>query len=1047
VSTFTPVDSHTDFIQLEHRTLDFWEENRIFSKLREENRGNPKWSFLDGPITANNPMGVHHAWGRTYKDLYQRYKAMTGHELRYQNGFDCQGLWVEVEVEKELGFENKQDIEEYGIDKFVQQCKDRVLKYSDIQTQQSIRLGYWMDWENSYYTMSEENNYTIWHFLKQVHDRGLLYRGDDVMPWCPRCGTALSEHEIATEGYKEITHPSIYVRFPLTDRDDESLLVWTTTPWTLSSNVAAAVKPEMEYIQASNDEEVLYLAKERKDVLPDDYEIQEELKGEDLIGLTYEGPFDELPAQEGAQHRVIPWEDVSGEDGSGIVHIAPGCGREDYELGKEFDLAVIAPLDEFGVFTEGFDWLTGISATDAAKKIFASLKEKGRLFQREQITHRYPVCWRCGTEVVFRLVDEWFISMDELREDIMEVAKQITWIPSYGLDHELDWLRNMDDWNISKKRYWGLALPIWECGDCETFTVVGSREELREKAVEGWEEFDGHTPHRPHIDKVKIECDSCGKPLTRVPDVGNPWLDAGIVPYSTLHYLTDPEYWQQWFPADFVTESLPGQFRNWFYSLLAMSTVLENERPFKTLLGHALVRDEQGNEMHKSLGNAIPFNEAADNMGVDVMRWIYAVQNPVQNLNFGYHIADEVRKKILTLWNTYSFFVTYANIDEFNPAATSTPVEERSDLDRWVIAKLHELIQTANEAYSNYDVARFIRSADQFINDLSNWYVRRSRRRFWRSENDQDKLNAYHTLYEALVTLTRLLAPVMPFMTEEMYRNLATGKLPNARESVHLTAFPEANEELIDTDLIRQIDTVIKVVSLGRAARNKADIKIRQPLPSMMIKPRYGYEKEAIRNLEEQILQELNIKTLEFIEDADNILKYRVSPVFSAIGSKYGELVPQIKQALERADDEAIASQVQAGEAVELTLDSQTVELLPDEIEVEMIEPEELAVVEDTGYVIGIRTEINEELLKEGMIRDLVRYIQNMRKEAGYQVEDHIAVGLSTEGRLAQAVQEHRDYLSNEVLADELSSNNISGEYSDSFTIRGDEIQVTIVRM
>lgn len=1047
MSTFTPVDSHTDFIQLEHRTLDFWEENRIFSKLREENRGNPKWSFLDGPITANNPMGVHHAWGRTYKDLYQRYKAMTGHELRYQNGFDCQGLWVEVEVEKELGFENKQDIEEYGIDKFVQQCKDRVLKYSDIQTQQSIRLGYWMDWENSYYTMSEENNYTIWHFLKQVHDRGLLYRGDDVMPWCPRCGTALSEHEIATEGYKEITHPSIYVRFPLTDRDDESLLVWTTTPWTLSSNVAAAVKPEMEYIQASNDEEVLYLAKERKDVLPDDYEIQEELKGEDLIGLTYEGPFDELPAQEGAQHRVIPWEDVSGEDGSGIVHIAPGCGREDYELGKEFDLAVIAPLDEFGVFTEGFDWLTGISATDAAKKIFASLKEKGRLFQREQITHRYPVCWRCGTEVVFRLVDEWFISMDELREDIMEVAKQITWIPSYGLDHELDWLRNMDDWNISKKRYWGLALPIWECGDCETFTVVGSREELREKAVEGWEEFDGHTPHRPHIDKVKIECDSCGKPLTRVPDVGNPWLDAGIVPYSTLHYLTDPEYWQQWFPADFVTESLPGQFRNWFYSLLAMSTVLENERPFKTLLGHALVRDEQGNEMHKSLGNAIPFNEAADNMGVDVMRWIYAVQNPVQNLNFGYHIADEVRKKILTLWNTYSFFVTYANIDEFNPAATSTPVEERSDLDRWVIAKLHELIQTANEAYSNYDVARFIRSADQFINDLSNWYVRRSRRRFWRSENDQDKLNAYHTLYEALVTLTRLLAPVMPFMTEEMYRNLATGKLPNARESVHLTAFPEANEELIDTDLIRQIDTVIKVVSLGRAARNKADIKIRQPLPSMMIKPRYGYEKEAIRNLEEQILQELNIKTLEFIEDADNILKYRVSPVFSAIGSKYGELVPQIKQALERADDEAIASQVQAGEAVELTLDSQTVELLPDEIEVEMIEPEELAVVEDTGYVIGIRTEINEELLKEGMIRDLVRYIQNMRKEAGYQVEDHIAVGLSTEGRLAQAVQEHRDYLSNEVLADELSSNNISGEYSDSFTIRGDEIQVTIVRM
>ncbi|MCF7805630.1 MAG: isoleucine--tRNA ligase [Candidatus Marinimicrobia bacterium] len=1027
--------------------LRFWENESIFQKLVKKNEDKPRWSFLDGPITANNPMGVHHAWGRTYKDLYQRYHAMNGHQLRYQNGFDCQGLWVEVEVEKELGFENKRDIEEYGIDRFVQKCKERVIKYSEVQTEQSIRLGYWMDWDNSYYTMSEENNYTIWHFLKQINERDMLYQGEDVMPWCPRCGTALSEHEIATEGYKEITHPSIYVKFPLVDRENESLLVWTTTPWTLSSNVAAAVKEDLDYIKVSDGEEAIYLAKERQEILDDKWEIVEELKGKELLGLQYEGPFDELPVQEGIEHKVIPWEEVSEDDGSGIVHIAPGCGREDFQLSKEFDLAVIAPLDEAGVYLEGFDWLSGQAAADITKDIFKNLKEKGRLFHREQITHRYPVCWRCGTEVVFRLVDEWFIDMDEIRYDIMEVAKQINWIPSYGLDHELDWLRNMDDWNISKKRYWGLALPIWECDDCDTFSVVGSKGELYERAVEGWDKFEGHTPHKPHIDKVKIECEECGGQMTRVPDVGNPWLDAGIVPYSTMHYLTNHEYWEKWFPADFVTESLPGQFRNWFYSLLAMSTVLENEPPFKTLLGHALVKDEHGEEMHKSSGNSIPFDEAADHMGVDVMRWIYATQNPVQNLNFGYSIADEIRKRILTLWNTYSFFVTYANIDEFHPEENFIPVEERSELDRWAIAKLHQLIQTAHKAYSEFNVAMFMRESERFIDDLSNWYVRRSRRRFWRSENDTDKYSAYHTLYESLVTLSKLLAPVVPFFTEEMYQNLVTDIANDASESIHLTAFPDADEALIDEVLIREIDTVIKVVSLGRAARNKANIKVRQPLQNMQIKPRYSYEVDAIHNLEKQILQELNIKSLEVVEEIDELVEYKVTPNFSAIGKKYGNLVPQIKAALEKTDQEAVAKQVEDGSSVTLELDQESVALLPEEIDVETVEPEDLAVVEDVGYLVAIDTEITEVLKKEGMVRDLVRYVQNMRKEAGYQVEDHIRVGYKAAGDLKEALEEHAEYFGNEVLADELSSNNIVGDYTETFTVGDNEIQVTIERV
>jgi len=1047
LSQFKPVDSNEDFIALEHRMLRFWEENNIFRKLVDQNRGNPRYSFLDGPITANNPMGVHHAWGRTYKDLYQRYQAMTGHELRYQNGFDCQGLWVEVEVEKELGFENKTDIEEYGIDKFVQRCKERVLKYSQVQTEQSIRLGYWMEWDNSYYTMSEENNYTIWHFLKKIHERNLLYKGKDVMPWCPRCGTALSEHEIATEGYKEITHPSIYVRFPLIDRENESLLVWTTTPWTLTSNVAAAVRPDLTYIQVSDGKEVLYLAKARKEVLGEEYAVLDQLKGEQLLDLTYRGPYDELSAQAGITHRVIPWEDVSEDDGSGIVHIAPGCGREDFELSHEYDLPVIAPLDEFGVYMDGFDWLSGRSVADIANEIFRDLKKKDLLFKREQITHRYPVCWRCGTEVVFRLVDEWFISMDELRTDIMSDARPITWIPEYGLDHELDWLRNMHDWNISKKRYWGLALPIWECEDCGIFTVIGSKEELQERAVEGWEAFDGHTPHKPHIDQVRINCDSCGKPISRIPDVGNPWLDAGIVPYSTLHYLTNHSYWEKWFPADFVTESLPGQFRNWFYSLLAMSTVLENEPPFKTLLGHALVRDEHGEEMHKSAGNAIPFDEAADNMGVDVMRWIYAEQNPVQNLNFGYNIADVVRKKVLTLWNTYSFFVTYANIDEFDPEREPVPIEERAELDQWLLAKLHKLIRIARESYSSCDVATFVRRSDRFIDDMSNWYVRRSRRRFWKSENDTDKLSAYQTLYETLLTLVKLLAPVMPFLTEAIYQNLAVSMLSEAKESVHLTSFPEYDEQLLNDELVREVDTVIKVVSLGRAARNRANIKVRQPLQQIRIKPRYSYEAEAIRKLQDQILQELNIKSLESVEESERLVDYRITPNFAAIGKKFGQLVPQIKQALEASDQEQVASRVQEGEPVTLTLEAKEVELFPAEITVETVEPEHLSIVEDAGYVVAIDTEITEELHKEGMIRDLVRYVQNMRKEAGFQVEDHIRMGYQTKGRLAKAIEQYFSYIQNEILAEEISSDNIVGDYTDQFTINGEEIQITIERV
>ncbi|MCH7955140.1 MAG: class I tRNA ligase family protein, partial [Candidatus Marinimicrobia bacterium] len=516
--------SKIDFIALEEEVLERWSQEDTFNKLREKNRGNKTFSFLDGPITANNPMGVHHAWGRTYKDIFQRYKAMQGFDQRYQNGFDCQGLWVEVEVEKELGFNSKKDIEKYGIDKFVEKCKERVRKYSAVQTEQSIRLGYWMDWENSYFTYSDENNYTIWSFLKKCYERGLIYKGDDVMPWCPRCGTSLSEHEIATEGYVEIKHPSVFAQFPLIGRENEYLLVWTTTPWTLAANVAAAVKDEIDYVKVENDGKILYMAEKRLQELNGDHKILENLKGKDLIGWKYDAPFKEIPVQEGIEHKVISWDEVSEEDGTGIVHIAPGCGREDYSLSKQYDLAIIKTLDEAGNYLEGFGELSGKNISEVNDWIFKNLREKNLLYQKRTISHRYPVCWRCKTELVFRLVDEWFISMDELRGDIQEVTKKINWMPSFGLDRELDWLSNMQDWNISKKRYWGLALPIYECKSCGHIDVIGSKEELKERALSGWDKFEGKSPHKPFIDEVTISCSKCGKEVSRIPEVGNPWL-------------------------------------------------------------------------------------------------------------------------------------------------------------------------------------------------------------------------------------------------------------------------------------------------------------------------------------------------------------------------------------------------------------------------------------------------------------------------------------------------------------------------------------------
>ena len=1026
---YQKVESWFNIVALEKDVLKFWEEQQIFKKLVEKNQHGPPWSFIDGPITANNPMGVHHAWGRTLKDLYQRYWAMNGRKLRYQNGFDCQGLWVEVEVEKELGFSSKRDIENYGIDQFVQQCKKRVRKYSQIMTEQSKRLGYWMDWANSYYTMSDENNYTIWSFLKKCFEKGLVYKGHDVMPWCPRCGTGISQHEMQ-EGYQETSHLSVVVRFPILSGNNEALLVWTTTPWTLSSNVATAVHPEFRYLKVRQGDWCYYLAKSRAEIVlsgQGSWEVLEELTGQELVerNFSYTGPFDELPVQQNVRtsHKILPWKDVTENEGTGIVHIAPGCGNEDFHLGKEYALPVIAPIDEDGCFTEGFNWLKGQHASEVAPQVAQNLQDKGLLYSQEQYVHSYGHCWRCSKELLFRLVDEWFIAMDPWREHIKEVAKQISWIPSFGLPLELDWLSNMRDWMISKKRYWGLALPIWQCPDCQNFTVIGGYDELKERAIEGWEEFAGHSPHRPWIDMVKIACPQCGKPMSRVADVGNPWLDAGIVAYSTVSYTRDRDYWKTWVPADLILECFPGQYRHWFYSLIAMSTMMEDLPPCKTILGHAPVYDEHGEEMHKSKGNAIWFDDAVETMGADVMRWIYCTQELSSPLNFGYKKAKFVRGRFFnTLWNSYAFFVNYARLIGFTPPKNPSELAKRPDFDRWIIAKLQLLIKKCRNSFEAYDVRSVCRAVEEFLELLSNWYIRNNRRRYWHAQMDDDTSFAFETLFECLSTVLKLLAPILPMITETCYQNMVRTVETDSPESVHLNDYPVANESLIDAELVEDMDTVVKIHKLALSAREKAKVKIRQPLSKLLIAPENATEVQAVKRFDDLLQEGLNVKKLVLLDiGAKRPVEYRVTPNKRVVGQTYKAKANTFLEAIELHQDELVESAKQGRESFTLEVQGATVVLASKALYINEVDPPNLSIVQDGESWVAFATELSEDLRLEGLMRDFLRQIQVLRKEIGLEIEDRITVRYETNSlRMETAIGRYKDFICQELLCDDL---------------------------
>jgi isoleucyl-tRNA synthetase len=1000
---FQPLPTVPDLPALEEEVLAAWEREAIFEALREQNRGGPRFSFFDGPVTANKALGVHTAWGRTLKDVFQRYKALRGFDQRYQNGFDCQGLWIEVGVERELGLNSKREIEEYGLENFARKCRDVVVWSSETLTEGSKRLGQWMDWGRDYFTFSDTNIEYVWRMLKTVHERDWLYLGHRSTEWCPRCGTSLSQHELSQSGvYQERLDPSLFVRLPLLDRPGESLVIWTTTPWTLPANVAAAVKPDTEYGRRSDGE---WVAVAR---YPDD-EFVERLQGAELVGWRYSGPFDNLRPGSAVDHRVIPWDDVTLDQGTGIVHIAPGAGEEDFELSHVHDLPVLTPVDESGRFYDDYGWLHGLSTVEAADQIVGNLGERGLLVEATTYAHAYPHCWRCDTPLIFRIADDWFISVRDLREPMLDANATVEWTPEYMGKRMDDWLRNMGDWNISRRRYYGLPLPFYPCS-CGKLNVIGSRAELEERAVGGLDQLE--ELRRPWIDRVPIHCEACGEPVERIKEVGDVWLDAGIVPFSTLGWqspervpegyatgaarglttadLPDHAYWEQWFPADWVSE-MREQIRLWFYSQLFMSVVLTGRAPFQRVLGYEKMLDEHGREMHGSWGNMIQAEDAFARMGADVMRWQYCAQPPDRNLLFGFGPAEAIKRELLTLWNSVKFFVEYANIDAFRPSWTALHLEgDLASLDRWLVERTHAFVRDAEAGYEAYLTVDVMRAYQEYVDDLSNWYIRRSRPRFW-AGGDQA---AFHTLWYAIVQTLRVMAPILPFLADHLWRNLVL----DGPESVHLAGWPDVVEP--DRELLDEIADVRRVVTLAHQARATSGLTLRQPLRRLVVEGATLAGRHA-----HELAAEVNVKSVEFgtVE-----AELRVKPNLPVLGPRLGKELRGVQQAL------------QAGEFEELEggrFRAAGHELGPDEVIVERLGREGFAVASTDGVTVALDTALDDELLLERRVRDLIRQVNLMRKEQGLELSDRIVLTLPQE---LEPLLRYEDQIKGEVLAVEI---------------------------
>lgn len=1021
---FKSVSSKLDAPAMEENVLKLWKKQDIFKKTIEQRKGQPEYVFYEGPPTANGRPGVHHVLARVFKDMFPRYKIMRGYHVSRRGGWDTHGLPVEIEVEKQLGFTNKQQIEDYGVAKFNELCRNSVFTYIQDWEKLTDRIAFWVDLQTAYVTYENEYIESVWWILKNFWEKDLLFKGYKIVPYCPRCGTPLSDHEVAL-GYDDATDPSVFVRMPLVDKPDTSLLVWTTTPWTLPANVAVAAHPEVDYVTIERDndgtKEKLILAKNLVEKIFKDEEVKvvDSFKGKKLKGVKYQPLFTFVPVDKPA-YFVVLGDFVTTEDGSGLVHQAPAFGAEDMEMAKQHDLPILLTVQPDGTFIPEITPWRGIFVKDADPQIIKDLDARGLLFRAGTLVHTYPFCWRCKTPLLYYARESWYIRTSAKRDRLVELNKTINWVPDHIKNGRFgNWLENNIDWSLSRERYWGTPLPVWECENqsCKHRECVGSVAELSEKAGRDLSELD---LHRPHVDNVFWTCSDCGGKMSRVKDLIDVWFDSGSMPYAQWHYpFENVDKFKEQFPADYICEAVD-QTRGWFYSLHAISTLLNDDVSFKNVICLGHIQDGEGRKMSKSLGNIVQPWDVLNLHGADALRWyLYTATPPGQERRFSSDLVGEViRSFTLTLWNVYSFFITYANLDK--PQGLTVNVAT-NDLDRWLLSELNVLVREVTNAYENYDATNATRPIEKFVENLSTWYVRRSRRRFWKNDSDTDKQAAYSTLYTALVTISKLLAPAMPFLAEELYQNLVRSVDETAPESVHLAEWPRVMEEFIDESLNRDMALVVRLVSLGHSARQKANRKVRQPLAEAAFSVGNPTERKALMNNVDVIADELNVKQVRLLDASTEALTHTVKPLPKQLGQKYGNKFPALQKAILALNAEEVARTFQAGSPLKVSVGGEDYDILSDEVEVKAMAKEGFAVAEEGAYVAALVTELTPELIGEGLAREFVRRVQDLRKTADLDVVDRIELYVEASATLKSAVQKHEDYIKAETLTTKLN--------------------------
>ena len=1036
---YEKVNANRNFVQQEKKIEQFWKDNRIFEKSIEDRKDSPVYMFYDGPPTANGKPHIGHVLTRVIKDMIPRYHTMKGERVPRKAGWDTHGLPVELEVEKLLGFEGKENIEKYGIAPFIDKCKESVWKYKGMWEDFSSTVGFWADMEHPYVTYENDYIESIWWSLKKIWERGLLYKGYRIVPYCPRCGTPLASHEVA-QGYKDVTERSAVVRFKCKD-DDAYFLAWTTTPWTLPSNVALCVHPELDYVKVKAADGYTYWLAEGQleSVLKEGWTVLESVKGKDLERREYE-PLYSFQKVDRKGHYVTLADYVTLGEGTGIVHIAPAFGEDDYQVGLKYDLPFLQYVDSKGDMTEPTPW-AGTFVKQADPLILQDLEDRQLLFSAPKFTHSYPHCWRCGTPLIYYARESWYIKMTEVRDDLLRNNATINWIPAtIGEKRFGNWLENIQDWAISRNRYWGTPLPIWEC-ECGHKHCIGSIEELKSMSDNCPDDIE---LHRPYVDEVTIKCPVCGKPMHRVEEVIDCWYDSGAMPFAQYHYpFENKETFESTFPADFISEAVD-QTRGWFYSLLAISTLLFNKAPYKNVIVLGLVLDENGEKMSKSKGNAVDPFEALEAYGADSIRWYFYENSApwLPNRFYKEAVTEGQRKFLGTFWNTYAFYVLYADIDSFDPTKYTLDRSTLNSMDRWLLSRLNSLIKEVDADLGGYKIPEAARALQDFTDELSNWYVRRSRERFWESEMTQSKINAYLTLWTALVTLSKLAAPMIPFMTEEIYQNIVRRVDPSAPESIHLCDFPVADESLIDEELEHHMEEVLKIVVLGRAARNEANVKNRQPLSVM-----YVGGAEALGDLYKDIIEdELNVKNVIFTDDMSRFSSYTFKPQLRTLGRRFGKRLNEVREILANLDGSAAKKELdETGQLVIHTADGDET-LAPEDLLIEASRVDGFASASEGGYTVALDTDLTEDLIKEGYVREVVSKIQSMRKEADFNVMDHIKVCVKTSDRLADVVREFSSEISEDVLADAILFGEGTG-FTREWDINGENAVISVERV